>query len=360
MSRPGGGWLFRILRSAVPSLLALVLGLVVASVVMLVFGLDPVKLFTAIFSGALTTRFGQSTVLNYMYIYVLEAIAFLLPGKAGIWNVGGQGQAILGAVTATVFILFVPLPPVIWPLAAIVVGMVSGGLLAAVSGALEAYRNASAIVTTIMMNYVASYFATFLLYYVLIPKAHVFANLTWINFPAELTLPTIPYFTTSIMIFVAVLVAAGSAFFLNRTTLGYKIRATGLGPRPAESKGINPRTMKVVSMVIGGAIAGLAGVGAVMSVGHGCGTIACYEDGFAGGWFGGFGFAGIAVALVAANDPIGSIFAGIFFAILAAGMPFAYQSIYIMWAMQGIIILFMAAPQLSKMILAFRGKSRWT
>ncbi|HZW85603.1 MAG TPA: hypothetical protein VFE91_06875, partial [Nitrososphaerales archaeon] len=88
-----------ILRSAVPSLLALGLGLVVASLVMVAFGLNPIGIFSSLFSGALLTQFGQSSVLNYMYAYVLLALAFLLPGKAGIWNVGGQGQAVLGGVS---------------------------------------------------------------------------------------------------------------------------------------------------------------------------------------------------------------------------------------------------------------------
>lgn len=349
-----------ILRAAVPSLVALVLGLVVASLVMVAFGEDPVTIFSALFSGALTTQYGQSSVLNYMYAYLLLALAFLLPGKAGIWNVGGQGQAILGGVGAALIMEYVVLPPVIWPLAAITFAVLAGAAWSAISGLLEAYRNASAIVTTIMMNFVAANFATFILYYVLIPKANVLSYYNEVNFPAALTLPTLPYFTSSIMIFVAVLVAVGAAFFLARTTLGYKIRATGLGSRPAESKGINPRSTKVIAMIIGGGVAGLAGAGAVMSVGHGCGTIACYQDGFAAGWFGGFGFAGIAVALVALNNPIGSIFSAIFFSVLAAGMPYIYQNIYVVWAMQGIIILFMAAPELSKMILTLGGRRKWT
>ncbi|MDG6981428.1 MAG: ABC transporter permease [Nitrososphaerota archaeon] len=360
MSGSEGRVLRRVLRSAVPSLVALALGLLVASLVMILFGEDPVGVFSALFSGALTTQFGQSSVLNYMYAYLLLALAFLLPGKAGIWNIGGQGQAILGGVTAALLVEYVVLPPVLWPLTAIVVAALAGAAWSAVSGILEAYRNASAIVTTIMMNFIAASLATFVLYYVLIPKAHVSSNLTWVNFPAGATLPTLPYFTSSIMVIVAPLVAVGCAFLLGRTTLGYKIRATGLGSRPAESKGINPRTSKVLAMLIGGGIAGLAGAGAVMSVGHGCGNIACYQDGFATGWFGGFGFGGIAVALVAANDPLGSIFSAVFFGVLAAGMPFVYQEIYVVWAMQGIIIIFMAAPQLSRMILSFRRKSRWT
>lgn len=360
MSRAKGGGAVAVLRSAVPSLVALALGLLVASFVMVIFGEDPVSIFSALFSGALTTQYGQSSVLNYMYAYLLLALAFLLPGKAGIWNIGGQGQAILGGVTAAFLMEFVVLPPVVWPLTAIALAMLAGGAWSAISGLLEAYRNASAIVTTIMMNFIAANFATFVLYYVLIPKAHVLSFYNEVNFPAALTIPTLPYFNSSVMVLVAVLVALGTAFFLSRTTLGYKVRATGLGARPAESKGINPRTTKVIAMVIGGGIAGLAGAGAVMSVGHGCGTVACYQDGFAAGWFGGFGFAGIAVALVAANNPIGSVFSAIFFAVLAAGMPFIYQNIYVVWAMQGIIILFMAAPELSKKILKLRGRRNWT
>ena len=356
----GGRRLYGIFRAAIPSLVALGLGLVVASVVMVLFGEDPVAIFFAIFKGALTTPFGQSSAINYMYAYMLLALAFLLPGKAGIWNIGGQGQAILGAVTAATFVEYVTLPPVIWPLVALILATLAGAAWSAISGLLEAYRNASAIVTTIMTNYVAANFATFILYYVLIPKANVPSFYNEVDFPAAATLPTLPYFTSSIMIFLAILVALGTAFFLSRTTLGYKIRATGLGAKPAESKGINPRTMKVVAMLIGGGIAGLAGAGAVMSVGHGCGTVACYQDGFASGWFGGFGFAGIAVALVAVNNPVAAIFSSIFFAVIAAGMPFAYQSIYVVWAMQGIIILFMAAPQISKILLSVRGKRKWT
>ena len=360
MSDSWGSGLAGVLRSAIPSLVALALGLVAASVIMVALGEDPLKVFSALFSGALFTSYGESQVFNYAYAYILLALAFLIPGKAGIWNVGGQGQADLGGVAAAILIEFIPSSSAPVTIMAVLFAIIVGAGFSAVSGILEAYRNASAIVTTIMLNYVAASFATFLLYYVLIPKAHVPNYYTQIPFSAGVTIPTLPYLNTSIMIVVAVLVAAASAYLLGRTTLGYKIRATGLGSRPAESKGINPRAMKVVAMIIGGGVAGLAGAGAVMSVGHGCGTVACYQDGFAAGWFGGFGFAGIGVALVAANNPIASIFSAAFFAILAAGMPFVYQSIYIVWAMQGIIILFMAAPELSRMMLSLRRKTRWT
>jgi simple sugar transport system permease protein len=355
----GGGAAVGAFKAAVPSLIALLLGLVAASILMLAFRLNPLEVFSAVFSGALGTTSGQSLVLTYLGSYILLALAFLLPGKAGIWNVGGQGQAILGGITAALVIEFVPLPPVLWPLVAVFAACFVGAVWASISGLLEAFRNASAIVTTIMLNFVAQSFASFLLLYVVAIKSKTVAVYNYVVFPPGATLPTFPYYNTSIMFIAAILIAIGITLFLSRTTTGYSIRATGLGARPAESKGINPRTTKVLAMLIGGALAGLAGAGDVLSVGRGCLFVACYQEGFAGGWFGGEGFAGIAVALVAANNPIGSIFSAVFFAILASGTAAVFQNVYVVWATQGIIILFMAAPYLSRSVLKFRGKKEW-
>jgi len=347
------------LKSAVPSLIALGLGLAAGSVMMILFGLNPLVIFEDIFSGALGTQFGQSYVLSYLGSYILLALAFLIPGKAGIWNVGGQGQATLGGIVVALIVVFVPLPPGIWAFVAILAACAVGALWSSVSGFLEAYRNASAIVTTIMLNFVASAFATFLLLLAIIPKVPVAAIYDRVDISPAATLPTLPYFNASIMVVVAIIIAIGTYFFLGRTTLGYRIRATGLGMTQAEAKGINPRRNKVIAMAIGGALAGLAGAGDILGVGRGCYLTACYQDGFVSGWFGGEGFAGIVVALMAANNPVGSIFTGLFVAILATGMAAVFQNIYPVWAMQGIIVLLMSAPTLSKSILNLRrGRGR--
>jgi simple sugar transport system permease protein len=327
---------------------------------MLVFGLNPLNIFYEIFNGALGTRYGQSTVLSNMSSYILLALAFLIPGKAGIWNVGGQGQATLAGVVVALIVVFVPLPSGIWAFVCVIAACAVGALWASVSGLLEAYRNASAIVTTIMMNFVAAAFATFLLLFAIVPKVPGAAIYARVDISAGATLPTLPYFTTSIMVVLAILVAVGFALFLSRTTTGYNIRATGLGATQAESKGINPRRNKVIAMMLGGAVAGLAGAGDILSVGKGCYLTACYQDGFIAGWFGGEGFAGIAVALMANNNPIGSVFTGLFVSILAAGTAAVYQNIYVVWAMQGIIVIFMSAPFLSKKILNLLGGRKWT
>jgi ABC-type uncharacterized transport system permease subunit len=319
--------------------------------VVLVFGFNPVSLFGGVISYALTTPTGQSSVLTYGGIYTLTALAFLIPGKAGIWNVGANGQIYLGGMAAAIVVTFVPMPPYIWPLVAVLVAVLAGALWGALPGVLEAYRNASAIVTTIMLNYVAKSIASLLLFSVVALKFKSLSLTNYATIPSDAMLPTLPYFTTSIMPVLAILTAAGTMYFLFRTTLGYNIRATGLGKDPALAKGINPRTTMVISMMIGGGLAGLVGAGDVLGAGHACGPNACVFIEWVEGWFGGEGFAGIAVALVAANNPVGAIFSAFFFATLVAGgATISGTGEYLFWAIQAIIIIFMAAPYLTTLI----------
>jgi general nucleoside transport system permease protein len=351
------------LRGAVPQLLALALGLVASSLLILAFGFSPVTLFGGVVYYALATPTGQSSVLTYTGIYTLTALAFLIPGKAGIWNVGANGQIYLGGMAAAILVTFVPLPPVIWPAAAIAVACLAGALWGLIPGVLEAYRNASAIVTTIMLNYVAKGLSSLLLFSVIALKFRSISLTNYATIPTGAMLPTLPYFTTSVMVVIAILVAVGSMYFLFRTTLGYRIRATGLGKDPAQAKGINPRTTQVIAMMIGGGLAGLVGAGDVLSAGHACGPSACVFIEWVEGWFGGEGFAGIAVALVAANSPIGAVFSAFFFAVLVAGgssIPGTGPTIYLFWAIQAIIIIFMAAPYLGTRLLRLRGRKKWT
>ncbi len=361
--RRGSGALAMTVRGAVPQAIALALGLVASSVLIAAFGFNPLNLFWGVVYYGLATPTGQSSVLTYTGIYILTALAFMIPGKAGIWNVGANGQIYMGGIAAAIFVAFVPLPPLLWPIAAIVVACLAGAFWGMIPGLLEAYRNASAIVSTIMLNYVAKALTSLLLFSVLALKVRSISLTNYAFTPSGAMLPSLPYFTTSVMVVLAVLIGIGAMYFLFRTTLGYKIRATGLGKDPAEAKGINPRSMQVVAMMIGGGLAGLVGAGDVLGAGHACGANACVFVEWVEGWFGGEGFAGIAVALVAANNPIGAIFSAFFFAVLVAGgssIPGTGPTIYLFWAVQAIIIIFMAAPYLGTRLLRLRSRRKWT
>src|SRR5262249_13053750 len=135
-------------KGAVPQVIALGFGILAASILMIFAGFNPIRIFSTLFQGALGTTYGQSSVITYTGTYILVALAFLIPGKAGIFNVGGQGQVFMGGITAALVAVFLPLPPVIWPIFAILAGCVAGAAWGFIPGILESYRNASAIVTT--------------------------------------------------------------------------------------------------------------------------------------------------------------------------------------------------------------------
>ncbi len=314
----------------------------------LISGFSPLKVFGVMIQGALGTAPGQSYVLTYSATLILSGLAFMVPGKAGIWNVGAQGQIYFGGIFATLVALFVPLPFFLWPVTAFLFGSLFGALWGFIPGVLETYRKASAIVTTILLNYVAQAMSSYILFnYVgrILPQTLV-SNQTPL-FSSLVTLPRIPGSSASIMIFISIGTAIAVWYFLYRTTMGYKIRAVGSSPMSAEAKGIDPRTMKIIAMVIGGLIAGLAGAGDILARGN-------YVDQFPEGYFGGEGFAGIAVALVASNNPIGAIAAAFFFAVMVAGTPFMGAEGLpreLVWAIQGLIILFTAMPYLSQLLI---------
>jgi ABC-type uncharacterized transport system permease subunit len=325
------------------------------AVLIVISGFSPATVFGVMIQGALGTAPGQSYVLTYSATLILSGLAFMIPGKAGIWNVGAQGQIYFGGIFATLVALFVPLPFFIWPVTAFAFGSLFGALWGFIPGILETYRKASAIVTTILLNYVAQATSSYILFnYVgkILPQTLV-SNQTPL-FSSLVTLPRIPGFSASVMIFISILTAVVVWYFLYRTTLGYKIRAVGSSPMSAEAKGIDPRKMKIIAMVIGGLVAGLAGAGDILSRGN-------YVDQFPEGYFGGEGFAGIAVALVAANNPIGAIAAALFFAVMVAGTPFmgaAGLPRELVWAIQGLIILFAAMPYLSQLLLKKTGRKK--
>jgi len=309
------------------------------------------------FGGALGSPQGQSYVMIYMAPFTLTALAFLIPGKAGIWNVGAQGQVYLGGITAALIALFVPMPPVLWPIVALLLAACVGALAAALPAVLEVYRNASAIVTTIMLNYVFAPLASYILFFVIAvsyPSTRI-SNMTP-TFPQATWLPRIPGFTASILIFIAILLAVGTQLFLQRTTLGYNIRAVGQNATAAQMKGIGWRKVRIQAMIIGGLVAGLAGAGQVLGYYRG------YVDQFAEGYFGGLGFAGIAVALVGASNPVGSLFSAFLFAVMVTGAPYI-QGLGIpkelVWALQGIIILFAAMPYLYRVITKTNWSRAW-
>jgi general nucleoside transport system permease protein len=253
---------------------------------------------------------------------IMAGIAVALPFRAGMFNIGAEGQLIMGAIlAATVGIHFGGLPGPLLVLMLLLAGMLGGALWGGIVGVLKATTGAHEVVTTIMLNFVAQWFLRFLI--IGGPLQLPGGSSKSSPIAAGARLPYLLPHDNSIIfglpgavyrahtgLFVALLAAAVFAFLLWRTSLGYEIRAVGQSQRAARYAGISVRQTLIVTMLIAGAFAGLAGAVQIAGVDHNL-TDQYFTDTT--------GFDAIAVALLGLNTATGIILAAILFGALHAG-----------------------------------------
>jgi ABC-type uncharacterized transport system permease subunit len=280
---------------------------------------NPVRVFNEIFKAALKDRNGWGNVLYRATPLIFTGLAVAFAFQCGLFNIGGEGQMIMGGFALTwVGFTLTGLPWFLLIPLCVLAGMFAGGLWGAIPGYLKAKRGVHEVVTTIMLNWIAVAFTQYLTMafkppdswiphtYEIAKSARlsrlwVYLNPLGIDFPKSNLVNT--------CIFLAIFVAIAAAFILKRTKLGYEIRAVGFNPTAAESGGISVPKNTVLAMAISGAMAGLAGVNQVMG----------YKFRFRYGFFEGIGFDGIGVAFIGRNSPFGVVLAALLFGILDQG-----------------------------------------
>lgn len=314
---------------------SIILALLVAALVMLATGYNPGLAYASLLRYSIL-HFDE--VLWYATPFTLTGLSVALAFKCGLFNIGAEGQLLMGALAGTVVGLF-PMPVVISPLVCIVVGVGVGFLYGFLPGLLKAYRGAHEVVNTMMLSYIAALLTTALVAGPLKqPGASQFNAQTPLIFESN-WLPRIvgPYLTWGF--YIAIISVIGVQLLLQHTVLGYELRAVGLNPRAAEAAGINPRRAVAIALALSGALAGLAGIEEIMS----------YYHRFQANWSGGLGFDGITVAVLGNNSPLGCLGGAIFFAFLRAGgnsmQTAAGVPVEMVGVIQGLIVLFVAAPK---------------
>jgi simple sugar transport system permease protein len=266
--------------------------------------------------------------------------------RSGVFNIGGQGQVLMGAAFAGYVGFTWNGPPVITMLVAVLFGLLGGGLLAGLVGVLKARTGANEVIVTIMLNYVIYYLLDFALQTPLLqakgsgnpisPAEHqsaVFFNVL----PAE--------YHVNIGFLLVIVGTIACSWLLSRSSIGFKMRAVGENPRAARVAGIDVNRVFTAAMVISGVLVGFAGVYQVL------GTT---TTGFTSGVDAGIGFNAITVALLGRSRPWGVFWAGILFGIFQAGgyTMQAAQNVDInaVQVVQSVIVLFIAAPPLVRAI----------
>ena len=329
--------------------LNLAAALLVSGLVVLAVGEDPLRALGLLVEGAIGYPEAIGYTLYYATNFIFTGLAVAIAFHAGLFNIGGEGQAYVGGLAAALICLGLDalLPGVFLLPLAIVAAAAGGAAWAAIPGWLQARRGSHVVITTIMFNFIAAAAITWLLVNVLIkpgqqsPETRHFAELAWIPTAQAalaglgIAMPRSPLNLS----FLLALACAGMVWaFLWRTRWGYALRATGQNEAAAIYGGIDTGRVTVIAMLISGALAGFVAVNEVLGVQHRLVL----------NFVGGAGFVGIAVALMGRNHPAGIVLASLLFGALYQGgaelafeMPDLTRDMVV--AIQGLVILFCGA-----------------
>jgi len=321
------------------AVISVVIGLLLGTFLMLLYGYHPIEAYKALFKGAFSDLYSFAESLANATPLILTALTFAIGLRGGMFNIGAEGQVYIGALTA-VFVTTLHLPAGLDFALSLILAAVFGALWALIPAILKITRGVHEVISTIMFNWIATYLAFFMIAKVLVDPAR--AEKT-ISIAKSSRFPLlVPGTSASYGIFVAVFAAFVVFILLWRTVLGFHIRVAGYNPKAAQYAGIERWKVVLWAFLIGGITAGLAGAVHVMGRPP---TYAIYSGMPA---ITGLGFSGLAVSMIGRNHPIGIIIAGIFFGGLLAGgrmmqisakVPFELVNM-----LMGLIVIFLAVP----------------
>jgi len=323
--------------------------MLVSALVILALGEDPLQALEVMLYGA----FGYDEAIGYTLYYttnfIFTGLAVAIAFHAGLFNIGGEGQAYIGGLGVGLLILafdgWLPWYAIL-PLA-ILAAALFGGAWAAVPGWLQAYRGSHIVITTIMFNFIASALMVHLMVNVLIkpgqmsPESREFAESAWLPMAREIAGALgfdISGSPLNLSFLIALLAAVLVAVFVWRTRWGYAIRSVGRNETAAVYAGIDPKKTVFWTMALSGALAGMVGINEIMGVQHRLLL----------NFTAGYGFTGIAVSLMGRNHPFGIVLASLLFGALFQGgaeLDFEFDRITrdMVVVIQGLIILFSGA-----------------
>jgi simple sugar transport system permease protein len=313
--------------------------LAVSAVALLVIGVSPIEAYSTMFVDTLTSQFGQTETLIKSVPLILTGLAVYLPLKAGLFNIGAEGQLVFGAIAGTWIGLNVSLPVYALVPLMLLAASVAGGFLAAIPAWLRAKWDVNEIITSLLLSFVALQIQSYLI------RGPMQGGTG--NFPQSAQLPdaaTIPdiFLGVHAGILVAVLMVVLTYVLMTRTRLGFEITFVGSNNEAAVQAGMSKYKVYLVVFILGGAFAGMGGIS----------EIAGLQGRLRAGFEPGYGFTAIPIALLGRNSAIKVMLAGLFFALLFVGgtsmevflgVPAALVEI-----IQALVILFLITAEFFK------------
>jgi len=341
------------------------MAMIVSSILLLVVGIEPVEAVTIMLHGAFGYDEGIGYTLYYATNFVFTGLAVAIAFHAGLFNIGGEGQAYIGGlgVGLAMLLLDSSMPAFLLLPIALIMAALFGGAWALIPAYLQAYRGSHIVITTIMFNFIASAIMVYLMVNVLImpgqqsPQTREFAESAQLPFMHEVFAwfgVNISQSPLNLSIVWAVICCIGLWLFIWRSRWGYETRAVGFNEKAAVYGGINPKRVVLISMCISGALAGFVGFNEISGVHHR--LILNFTAGY--------GFTGIAVSLMGRNHPVGIVLASLLFGMLYQGgaelafeVPTVTREMVV--AIQGFVILFSGALAYMSTPFLTRLYNRW-
>ncbi|SEM48909.1 nucleoside ABC transporter membrane protein [Mesobacillus persicus] len=299
------------MRNILIPIIAVLLGVLVGTIIMIVSGYDAVAGFQALWNGAFGDIYFTGEVVRQVTPYILAGLAVAFAFRTGLFNIGVEGQLIVGWVAAVWVGVSFDLPKIFHLPLAVLAAAVAGALWAFIPGYLKAKFRVHEVIVTIMLNYTALHITNHFIRTVLSDGKERSENIaTTASLRSPFFEGLTEYSRMHWGIFIAIICAIIMWFILEKTTRGFELRAVGFNEHASQYAGMNVKQNIILSMVISGTFAGLAGAM------EGLGTFGytAIKGGFTG-----VGFDGIAVALLGANTAIGVVLAAILFGSLKVG-----------------------------------------
>jgi general nucleoside transport system permease protein len=302
--------------------------------------------YSALFRGAVGSIYAISETLFASTPLILASLGVALGFRAGLFNIGAQGQMLIGGIAATWVGIHIGLPTPLHLILAILAGIVGGAVWGGIAGLLKAKTGAHEVITTIMFNFIALYLVQWLLS---IPLFQETGSNNPVSEPLRPSAHLPLLFGSNYRVTVGFLIALGAVFLVQwllfRSSLGFEFRAVGLNPSAGAYAGMGVATLITLAMALAGGLAGVAGANQVMALPPYQASPAMAAT---------VGFDAITVALLGRSHPIGVLWASILFGALKAGgreMQGAAQiPIDLVVVLQALIVIFVAAPALIRAV----------
>jgi ABC-type uncharacterized transport system permease subunit len=334
----------------VSPLIAILLSFIIGAVIVFATGNNPITAYAALTEGAVGDPLALGRTLLYTTPLIFTGLAVAVAFRAGLFNIGGEGQLYMGAITAAwlgVSLGF--LGPLAIPLV-LGASVLAGFLWGTVPGVLKAYFGAHEVITTIMLNYVGIYLAYYLAQHPLRQEGPIPGTET-IDYAARIPTIGAALGRANYGFFIAILAAVVVYLLLWRTRRGFELRAVGLSPGAANYAGMRLGLNTILALAIGGSLAGLGGGVEILGV-YGNMDVP---------WVANLGFNGIGVALLGRNHPVGVVLGALLFGGLSSGaqeMQFATDvPLQLADVLLAVILLLVTATKLVELLVGKRARA---